>query len=398
MVGLGTKRRGAHLRWRKSLYSSYCKNMHTNTPQTQAPVALRRGTLKLKPPIEYDHRTDLARASKKLIEERYPDLMDLAEAGTLIAVERSELYVERRRDGYLEPELVFLVGTSHASTSSAEEVTRIIESIRPDNVVVELCRSRSSVMYAGSTRSTFETKTNNPDPLSLSLSGRNGEDYLSTFRKTMELGGQSALLLRLVLGQISKRLASRMEVETAGGEFIAARVAAEATNAQLVLGDRPIEVTLRRAWERLSIVKKIEFIKMMYLAYTSEQSVQSRELLEALRKDDDAVNSMLTALSAKFPELAESFIHERDLYLAWSLKRSKAVNGCKTVVGVVGKGHMRGICYALTNDASGGLRFRDLAGRADKRDAKEVLVRFALESGLFMALWLAWQTLLTTFE
>ena len=29
-------------------------------------------------------------------------------------------------------------------------------------------------------------------------------------------------------------------------------------------------------------------------------------------------------------------LHERDVYLAWSLTRSKAVNGCSIVVGIVG--------------------------------------------------------------
>ncbi|KAG9159687.1 hypothetical protein Leryth_017394 [Lithospermum erythrorhizon] len=48
-------------------------------------------------------------------------------------------------------------------------------------------------------------------------------------------------------------------------------------------------------------------------------------------------------------------------YLAWSLKRSKAVNNCKKVVGVIGKGHMNGVIYALMAD-QGDLRFRDLAG------------------------------------
>ncbi len=37
-----------------------------------------------------------------------------------------------------------------------------------------------------------------------------------------------------------------------GEEFRAARRAAEGCDAQLVLGDRPIEVTLRRAWDALS--------------------------------------------------------------------------------------------------------------------------------------------------
>jgi hypothetical protein len=34
-------------------------------------------------------------------------------------------------------------------------------------------------------------------------------------------------------------------------------------------------------------------------------------------------------------------VAERDLYLAWSLKRSKAVNGTSRVVGVIGKGHLQ---------------------------------------------------------
>ncbi|KAH1191101.1 hypothetical protein GmHk_20G058479 [Glycine max] len=49
-------------------------------------------------------------------------------------------------------------------------------------------------------------------------------------------------------------------------------------------------------------------------------------------------------------------------YLAWSLKRSKAVNNSKNVVGVIGKGHMNGVIYALLSD-TGNLRFRDLVGK-----------------------------------
>lgn len=48
-------------------------------------------------------------------------------------------------------------------------------------------------------------------------------------------------------------------------------------------------------------------------------------------------------------------------YIAWSLKRSKAVNHSKRVVGVIGKGHMNGVVYALESDL-GDLRFRDLCG------------------------------------
>ncbi|TYK18301.1 traB domain-containing protein isoform X2 [Cucumis melo var. makuwa] len=49
-------------------------------------------------------------------------------------------------------------------------------------------------------------------------------------------------------------------------------------------------------------------------------------------------------LSFSYPSgLLQPLIHERDTYLAWSLKRSKAVNKSKRVVGVIGRGHMNAI-------------------------------------------------------
>lgn len=76
-------------------------------------------------------------------------------------------------------------------------------------------------------------------------------------------------------------------------------------------------------------------------------------------------------------QVASAILHERDLYLSWSLKRSKAVNGSKTVVGIVGKGHMPGVIYHLKQDSSN-LRFRDLAGtNRRKANKKQVLPQWA---------------------
>jgi hypothetical protein len=46
----------------------------------------------------------------------------------------------------------------------------------------------------------------------------------------------------------------------AGAEFVAARQAAEACDAQLVLGDRPIEVSLQRAWDALSWRRRLRLL------------------------------------------------------------------------------------------------------------------------------------------
>lgn len=58
---------------------------------------------------------------------------------------------------------------------------------------------------------------------------------------------------------------------------------------------------------------------------------------------DDAVSAFFRALSERYPELPGPLVHERDMYLAWSLRRSKAVCGARAVVGVVGRGHLRGV-------------------------------------------------------
>jgi hypothetical protein len=63
-------------------------------------------------------------------------------AGNLVAYRRPASYRERRVDGYKEPELIFMLGTAHVSRASAAEVARVVAAVQPQCVVVELCKSR----------------------------------------------------------------------------------------------------------------------------------------------------------------------------------------------------------------------------------------------------------------
>lgn len=55
------------------------------------------------------------------------------------------------------------------------------------------------------------------------------------------------------------------------------------------------------------------------------------------------------------------------------------MNKCKTVVGVIGKGHMNGVIYALVSD-QGNLRFRDLAGKTPSEAESNVWVEGLLKN------------------
>jgi pheromone shutdown protein TraB len=121
--------------------------------------------------------------------------------------------------------------------------------------------------------------------------------------------------------------------------------------------------------------------------------VLSQAQVESLRSDD-AISGLFKSLSDRYPELVAPLITERDLYLSWSLKRSKAVNGTRVVVGCVGKGHLRGIVYALKHD-NGNLRFKDLVGGKNNRQNRRAAAaaaarRLVLELVLGAAAYAAW--------
>lgn len=112
---------------------------------------------------------------------------------------------------------------------------------------------------------------------------------------------------------------------------------------------------------------------------------------------DDALSALMGALGSQYPELIGPLIRERDVYLAWSLKRSKAVNSTNQVVGVIGAGHVRGVVWALEQDAGGdSLRFSDLVNSKNKRASKqqqqaESVARLVTELALGFVLFAAWQ-------
>lgn len=133
----------------------------------------------------------------------------------------------------------------------------------------------------------------------------------------------------------------------------------------------------------------------------SEEEIidNSNKAIESLEDvNEEVINSWMAQLLDEFPEVGPSLVHERDMYLAWSLKRSKAVNGCARVVGVVGRAHLRGIMYALSTDP-GQLRFRDLVGNKNtaKKNSSETseavfknIQNLALQIVISFACYLAW--------
>ncbi|KAF6265342.1 TraB family-domain-containing protein [Scenedesmus sp. NREL 46B-D3] len=201
------------------------------------------------------------------------------------------------------------------------------------------------------------------NPMALS-----GSSLMGALTRSAQLGGQSGLLLRLLIAAQARKAADQLDV-LPGAEFRAAARAADAAGASLVLGDRPIEITLERAWNALPWPRRFRLLGDLMLASFAPQAEELTAADVERFRSDDTISQFFDQLSSTYPELIAPLIAERDLYLAWSMKRSKAVNGTHAVVGVIGKGHLRGVVYALKHD-QGSLRFADLVGGKNRKKSK----------------------------
>ena len=330
----------------------------------------------------------------------HPLLAPLIAEGMVTALRRPTGVPERRSDGYREPSLVVLIGVAHLSTRSPADVRHVIGVLRPQCVVVELCRSRQQQLYDGGGGGQSSS------PFALTGDGGAAQGLLPALQRALRLGSGGALLLRATMAAVANKAAGKgsptrnvpgARVPAFGSEFMAAREAAEEVGAQVVLGDRPLEITLQRAIAATTWADRAQGLGLVTATLSGNNETRgglvTASAMDALVADGQAVDALLAGFTSAFPKLATALVHERDAYLAWSLCRSKAVDGTDVVVGVVGKAHVRGIVWAMQPQRREQLRFDTLTGRgAAERQQRPLWQRLAVDVALWGVLpWALWQ-------
>lgn len=226
---------------------------------------------------------------------------------------------------------VYVVGTAHFSQESQDDVVKTIEATQPDVVMVELCNSRLNILQLDEERLLEEAKDIN----------------LEKIRLAVKQSGFSQGIMHLLFLSMSAHLTKQLGMAP-GGEFRTAfREAKKIPGCRLQLGDRPIQVTLRRALSSLSVWQKI---RLAWYLLTSNDPISKEDVEKCKQKD--LLEEMLKEMTGEFPGLSEVFVKERDTFLAHSLKHAAQplphpiVPGAylpSVVVGVVGMGHVPGI-------------------------------------------------------
>ena len=207
---------------------------------------------------------------------------------------------------------ITLVGTAHVSKESVEEVKETIKNIQPDCVAVELDEKRADSIKNPSRYS----------QLDLVKVLKRKEGFL--------------LLANLMLSSYQRRMGLNAGVKP-GDEMIAAMNAAEEANIRCTLVDRPIQITLKRAWGKNSFWGKCKLFSTLIASAFSKEEVNPEEI-EKL-KERNEMDSMMNELSEYMPVIKEVLIDERDQYLASKIWESEGNN----IVAVLGAGHLPGV-------------------------------------------------------
>jgi len=214
---------------------------------------------------------------------------------------------------------VFLVGTAHVSKESVDDVRKTIESIHPDSVCVELCHARFKTMVE-----------------------KAAWEKMNIFKVIRE---KKAIFLfaQLMLSAFYHRLGDKLGIEP-GAEMLEGIRGAAQINAELVLADRDIDITLKRVWGSLGFWYKMKM--MFHFLYTLFDNEKIDEEMIEKMKNSDQLENMMESFAQSYPQVKEKLLDERDVYLAQKIKKASG----NTVVAVVGAGHVPGIINHIQKD------------------------------------------------
>ena len=202
---------------------------------------------------------------------------------------------------------LFLIGTSHISVESIEDVKSAINSNKPDIIALELDRPRFNALV-------YEKK------------------HKPSLQDIKQIGFKG-FLFNLIGAYIEKKL-GKLVGTSPGDEMKAAVKLAFEKKLEIALIDQDIRITLRNISKRMTLKEKLRFVLEILTS-----SLFGSKLKIDLRKvpSQEVIDKMTKQLKEKYPSLYISLITDRNKIMAkrlYTLMASK-----KKILAVVGAGH-----------------------------------------------------------
>ncbi|XP_047974293.1 traB domain-containing protein-like isoform X2 [Salvia hispanica] len=211
-----------------------------------------------------------------------------------------------------------MIGSDHESPKSWAEIKAVIQFVKPEAVFfLELCASRRHIL----THDKIEMPTL--------------QDMVHMWEKYESL--YSILFKRYVAQLFIKYKYEHVP----GGDFLTAYIEATKYGAKVILGDRPVEITTLRHWANTSLWQTYMKYKRPHMMLPEDLAKKVKEAQKTGKVDADTVKQVICEMTKQDPIGSKIIIHERDQYM--SFKLLEVARQHKSVVAVVGRGHVPGI-------------------------------------------------------
>lgn len=226
-----------------------------------------------------------------------------------------------KRELLLNGRKITLIGTAHVSAESVVEVENTIRELKPDCVAIELDEKRAESI-------TNKDKFRELDIVKVL---KNNQGFL--------------LIANLILSTYQKRMGNDVGVQP-GEEMLKGMEVSSELGIPVVMADRPIQITLKRAWSKSSFWGKCKLLSALLSSAFTKEELSETEIENIKNKNE--MDSMMAELADFLPVIKEVLIDERDSYLATKIWESSGDN----IVAVLGAGHMNGVVANLEKYAA----------------------------------------------
>lgn len=270
---------------------------------------------------------------------------------------------------------VYILGTAHISSQSADVAGQLVRDVKPDAVFVELDAKRvgraGSIVTSDSTsdaaaapKSTLLATDAPPAPQELQQetpgSTTQQQSNKSSFAlPKLDIRQRALQAGSVAVGNAIKGMYSKLNSSgfSAGEEFVVAVREGQKLGSAIVLGDRDVEVTLRRLTEALAQTDLKELMnpdselersmsELLPGKLPSPADMNDADFKQEMSsyvetmKAKDNVRKIMREFKKAAPAIYTALVEERDNYMGRGLD---SINQFGTTVAVMGIAHMEGV-------------------------------------------------------
>jgi len=213
-----------------------------------------------------------------------------------------------------------IIGSSHISSQSVDEIKKAFSEFKPDIVGVELDKRRVHALLSEEKR---------------------GPSFYDIRRI-----GFKGYLFAVIGSWASKKLGKIVGVEP-GTEMKTAVLLAKEKKVRVALIDQPIEITLKKFSRALSWKERWNFIVDIFKGAVLRKKDPLLNFDLSKVPSQTLIDKMISRVRERYPNIYKVLIEERNYYMARKLKMLISEHPDKKILVIIGAGHKEGILRIL---------------------------------------------------